>query len=218
MTSVLLCMPCFDGLVHASTMQTAISVVVALSKLGIETELFTISQESLIPRARNVFAARLLKSTHSHALFLDADISVHPCVVARMIQANFPIVCCPYPKKSSEISFTSAPVNETSIDNWICEVDHAATGCMLVHRCVFETLKNTATSYLNDIPGYEDHCDNGAFWDFFQVGVKDGRYLSEDYGFCNMAKAHGFKIHALIGCNITHTGRYGFSGRFLGST
>ena len=52
------------------------------------------------------------------------------------------------------------------------------------------------------------------FYDFFQVGVNPSskKYESEDYGFCQLWRSLGGKIHVLPEIQLTHTGRIHYPG------
>ena len=56
--------------------------------------------------------------------------------------------------------------------------------------------------------------DKDNFYDFFQVGVNPSskKYESEDYGFCQLWRSLGGKIHVLPEIKLTHTGRIHYPG------
>lgn len=49
-----------------------------------------------------------------------------------------------------------------------------------------------------------------------KLGVNEGlgRYLSEDYGFCRLAKRLGYKIYIYTQAHLSHTGLYTYEGSF----
>ena len=94
------------------------------------------------------------------------------------------------------------------------EVNYGATGFMLIHRSVFETIikKRPDLKYKNDIDFYSGAEDN--FYDFFSVGVnkETKKYESEDYGFCKLYKECGGKIYCATDTNLVHIGRHKYQG------
>ena len=95
------------------------------------------------------------------------------------------------------------------------EVDYAATGFMLIKTDVFKKIidKRPDLKYTNDVDGYMS-ADKDKFYDFFQVGVNpfNKKYESEDYGFCQLWRSLGGKIHVLPEIKLTHTGRIHYPG------
>jgi hypothetical protein len=47
-------------------------------------------------------------------------------------------------------------------------------------------------------------------YDVFQVGVKDGEYLSEDYWVCKTLQEKGFKVYVDTSIPVRHNGNYCF--------
>ena len=73
--------------------------------------------------------------------------------------------------------------------------------------------KRPDLKYVNDVDGYMSaHQDN--FYDFFQVGVNPSskKYESEDYGFCQLWRSLGGKIHVVPDIKLVHTGRSHYPG------
>ena len=75
---------------------------------GIQFKLYSIFNESLIPRARNYAVDEFLRSGDTHMMFVDADIgfSANDVITLMALQSQNPedddydVLCGPYPKKS----------------------------------------------------------------------------------------------------------------------
>lgn len=95
------------------------------------------------------------------------------------------------------------------------EVNYAATGFMLIKTDVFRKIieKRPDLKYTNDVDGYMS-ADKDNFYDFFQVGVNPSnkKYESEDYGFCQLWRSLGGKIHVVPDIKLVHTGRNHYPG------
>jgi hypothetical protein len=178
-----------------------LALLPALSARGVECDYKTLSQESLISRARNTIVAEFLGSTSSHLLFIDADIGFAPEVVMRMIDHAKPLVCAAYPMKGYDwdkmyalrdqaadpnalkrggLRFAVNVHDEDRPDtgpsevvNGFTLVSKAATGMMLIERSVFDRLREAFPDlkYRNDIPGYRNDRSQGHFWTFFDTLV-----------------------------------------------
>lgn len=208
-------MPCYDGRVHMATAERLVQLTMLLCVQNISVELFSIHSESLIPRARNVCGCKLLNSGHTHMLFIDSDIVFDPKDICKMISLQRGVVCCAYPKKAYPLDFAIGDVHPGD-GSTFCLTSHGATGLMLIHRCVLETMvvAYPAERYKNDLPQYSQYTVDGTLFNFFFAGVCDGRYYSEDYGFCMRAKDCGHSIHVLLGTVVTHIGSHEYTGRF----
>jgi hypothetical protein len=83
---------------------------------------------------------------------------------------------------------------------------HLATGFMLIHRSVFETLQGAypELAYQDDYWG-----TIGAYYHPLLAG---GRYLSEDYAFCERVRAQGIEIWLDPTLPLGHLGNYAYNG------
>jgi hypothetical protein len=91
------------------------------------------------------------------------------------------------------------------------QIKYAGTGFMLIKREVFETLKPHSAIYTN---GGHTISEEEEVYDFFPVGVTDGKLLSEDFNFCNLYSKHGGTIWAAPWCELGHFGSYLFTGQY----
>ena len=236
--SVLICTPCFGGNIRIEYMNSIMGLITYFQRLNIKHEMYCIPFESLIPRARNVSATKFLKSDHTHMMFIDADIQFDPRSVLKMISEDKDIIGGAYPKKVLKfdqmkkyidkansiqdiIALSSAyAINvseEQTVKNGVVSVLDAPTGFLLIKKRVIEKMieEYPDTKYKNDIKAYEPCTDNGYCYDLFQSKVMDGRYVSEDYGFCRLWQNIGGKVHCDLSAKLTHFGNFGFIGNPL---
>jgi hypothetical protein len=96
----------------------------------------------------------------------------------------------------------------------LVEVGYAATGFMLIKRRVFEKIIKAKPDlkYKNEVDGYMSFGDN--FYNFFPADINPStrKYESEDYGFCNLWRSLGGKIHVDPSINLHHMGSYAYKG------
>lgn len=139
-----------------------------LTEAGVPFDFHTLSNESLIQRARNVLLHRALKdSAITHILMVDADIGFDPQDVLRMLQLDVDFVCGAYSRKHIEWERVRAAVqasvgdidehaSSTFVhgldglvdvnrmrDERLVEIRRAGTGFMLLRRSVFIRLMNS---------------------------------------------------------------------------
>lgn len=236
---LMVAIPCYQGNVHVKCMESVMTLSNILKDLSIKMEFFTITFESLIPRARNVCASHFLNSNCTHLLFIDADIMFNPTDVVKMLNHKKPIVTGSYPKKALKFElikeaannsesiqeFIAKSVNYASnfkkdgeVKNTLVEVLDAPTGFMLISRPVFTKLMHNypEIKYTNDIHAYKQYEHKGYMYDFFKSCVTEGRYLSEDYGFCRLwQNLDNSKIFIDFSIKLIHIGQFYYFGNPL---
>ena len=99
-TKIIIGTPCYGGQLHVGYFQSMMELAVNFTKLGINFELMSIGNESLIPRARNGIVAKFMASDEAtHLLFIDADITFSWVSVIKLLLADKELSGGCYPKK-----------------------------------------------------------------------------------------------------------------------
>ena len=153
-----------------------------------------------IGRSRAIIATQWYHSTNDDVfLMIDSDITFKPADadhVVELCRAGYDIVCGAYPVHNGEhLSLRCLPGQDSvefGTDKPPLEVMYAATGFMAVHRRVIDALVKTMPL-----------CHAYESWGFYplfqQPVIRDpdvGGWarLSEDWGFCHLAREHGFRV------------------------
>jgi hypothetical protein len=173
----------------------------------------TMTNESLISRARNTLTAKFLHNKEStHLMFIDADIGWEPWHLLVMLNAQKDVIGGLYPMKSLPVKwcvngFDGAAVSE---DGNLQEVSKTGTGFMLIARDVFEKLNaHPATKpFINDI-GLPAEL-NPYMKTYFDTAVRENRYYSEDWTFCENWRDLGGQVWVDKRVLLRHTGTYVF--------
>lgn len=146
--------------------------------------------DSLVSRARNNLTYEFLKTDCDYLLQIDSDIVFNEEHIVRIKSHDVPIVGGIYPVKEKETRWCLNKFKYNIQNNSeLLSVAETGTGFLLVHRDVFEAIRD-------DDPAREYVCDHDGEikYDYWRVGVKNRRYLSEDWWFCQDAREAGFDI------------------------
>lgn len=229
---IFIAIPVYQGMCNIKFMESVSALMILLKQENIDFFYFSLTSESLISRARNVCVSKFLNSDCTHLMFIDSDIVFHPRDVIQLVNSNKLVIGGVYPFKSLSFKNIKDVINDSHnlmslIENsasYYCDkksinevskIDYIQTGFLCIQKAVFEMLINTHKNeleYDNDIPGYETFACDGKMYNFFQVGVESGKYLSEDYGFCRLLTTIDIPIYVDPNIKLTHIGQFFFHG------
>lgn len=177
--------------------------------------LLRVEAGGLLSRGRNELVAQFLEYTDAQwLLMIDSDEqlsvagfdkligSVHDTerpIMAGLYFGAWPgeyyPTACPLIFKAVEGSTRFTPIMDYPTDK-VIPVDSAGTGCLMVHRSVFEKFQEDATPH------------QGKIWCWFQDMPVNGDWFSEDHYFCARARELGYQIHANTGVVLPHRKRF----------
>jgi hypothetical protein len=205
-------MPCYGGMLTESTFMSYIKWANTCRQLGIDWTMETMTNESLISRARNTLTAKFLHNKEStHLMFIDADIGWEPWHLLVMLNRDVDVIGGLYPMKSLPVKWCVNGFEgaEEGADG-LQEVSKTGTGFMLIKRHVFEKLDaHPATKpFINDI-GLPTEL-NPYMKTYFDTAVRENRYYSEDWTFCENWRDLGGKVWVDKRVLLKHTGTYVF--------
>ncbi len=211
-TRVHICMPCYGGMLTESTFMSYIKWANTARQLGIEWTMETMTNESLISRARNTLVAKFLNSPQStHLMFIDADIGWEPWHLLVMLNRDVDVIGGLYPMKTLPVKwvvngFEGAEEGPEGLQ----EVSKTGTGFMLVKRHVFEKLNaHPAVKPFNNDIGLPKELDQH-LRTYYDTAVRENRYYSEDWTFCENWRDLGGKIWVDKRVLLRHTGTFVF--------
>jgi hypothetical protein len=212
-TKVHICMPCYGGMLTEQTFMSFIKWSNTARQLGIDWTIETMTNESLITRARNTLTAKFLTNPDStHLFFVDADIGWEPWHLLVMLNADKDVIGGLYPMKSLPVKwcvngFEGAAVEDNGN---LQEVSKTGTGFLLIKKHVFEKLKShpAVKPFKNDI-GLPAELDPH-MKTYFDTAVRENRYYSEDWMFCENWRDIGGKVWVDKRVLLKHMGSYVF--------
>ena len=211
-TRVHICMPCYGGMLTEQTFMSYIKWANTCRQLGIDWTMETMTNESLISRARNTLVAKFLNNPDStHLMFVDADIGWEPWHLLVMLNRQVDVIGGLYPMKTLPVKwvvngFDGAETGEDGLQ----EVSKTGTGFMLVKRDVFEKLNaHPAVKPFNNDIGLPKELDQH-LRTYYDTAVRENRYYSEDWTFCENWRDLGGRIWVDKRVLLRHTGTYTF--------
>lgn len=171
-----------------------------------------------VARSRNNMAQQFILGTDCEIMLsIDVDIANFRPTVERLLKycsAERPIVAGRYACKSLDHRWIMTPLAGEYPDpeTGLLKVFECGTGVKAFHRSYFERV-------MNGFPEIQYFCDGTrdqrgtVKWDFFSMGVVDGRYLSEDYYADYRARKLGIPIYVDARTHVEHEGfiRYPFA-------
>ncbi len=162
-----------------------------------------------IARTRNNLAWHFLTQTQCEFIFfVDSDIPFEPVQLDRIVSHNLPICGGLYPKKQGVLSWVvSSLAGETpALDSHLLKVREAGTGFLCIRRDVLESM----VKKYPEIAYRGDPSPDAQRWDFFPMHAHEGRYLSEDWFFCNRARECGYDVVVDTSVQLRHVGKIVF--------
>lgn len=155
--------------------------------------------------ARNMGVQMMLESGSDYLFFLDSDVMPPADAVLRLLRWNLPLVSGMYCRRSPPHTLpvmmrggqwvTDLPSDP---NNPLTEVELVGAGCLLIHRSVFEKMRQLP--HRPGKPWFDWRSD-------LQGQVPMGEATSEDYTFCNtVRKALGVPILVDTSIRCLHVG------------
>jgi len=204
-------MPCYGGQLTESTFMSFIRWSNTARQLGIDYTVETLTNESLISRARNTMVAKFLSNPEStHLMFIDSDIGWEPWHLLLLLHHDKDVIGGMYPLKGLPVKWCVNGVEGGATEDLgrLQEVSKTGTGFMLIKRHVFAKLVDHPATipFTNDIG--LDPALNKDMRTFFDTDVREGRYYSEDWTFCENWRDLGGQVWIDKRVLLKHTGTY----------
>ena len=239
---LLIAVPCYDQQVTEPFYMSSIKMAMGFKEIGLNFAISTIS-DSLINRARNNLIAKFMSNPEfTHIMFIDADIGFDYEDIIKLLWHDKEIITGSYPIKSirwhkvsdlvksgiepkdllaKSLRYVVNPVKNNKgvvqVDNGAINIYDAGTGFMLIQRSVIEKM-------IREYPHLKFRDDTGSLseeekkwtYAFFNSYIdSDGRFLSEDYGFCRYWQDIDGDVWVDPSIDMLHLGRMKFEGRMM---
>jgi hypothetical protein len=205
--------PAYDGKINIKLAYNLAALMPKALQFGVSVKLGDVSGCSIITMARNQLVHEFLKTDATELLFIDSDVIATADDVLRLMaqSGDKDITAGAYPRRSKDKNFFADLYfdenKDLEFDGSLMRLERVGTGFMLIQRHVIEAMVAAHPEWFYDFKG-EQVCG------VFDFQNKDGRYLGEDYLFCDRAREHGFKIHIDVDISLPHVGTEAFENNF----
>jgi hypothetical protein len=217
-SGLMIAVPCHGGMLTAATLRLQQPAQRAMLSVGLPFACATLTNESLVPRARNTLVARFLASPASHLLFVDADIGFGADAVLRLLGHGREVIGGLYRSKRLDAEewvaeFAAGPDGAVRSEpaTGAVEVASIGTGFLMIRR-------DALTRMAEALPETRHMTQEGVVHALFDTGIEPGaegapgRYLSEDYLFCARWRALGGTVWCDPAIGLEHRGSLGLTG------
>jgi hypothetical protein len=212
-----------------------------LGKQGHQVWHLSMTNESLITRARNTLAHEFMKSDSDALLFVDSDHGFDVDDVVKMVNSGKDVIGAIYPMKSINwenvrkaalagktaeeleaysgffaINFLPEPMQFHGHEPFA--VRDIGTGMLFIARRAFEQIQPLVKTYRNNANATPNIAYGEVIHEYFPTLITEEPemvLLSEDYAFCHLYRESGGTVYAAPWVRISHAGEYNFSGNFL---
>lgn len=161
---------------------------------------------SQVDLARSTLASEALRRGFDGTLWIDSDMQFEPQDVVKLLESERPFIAAGYPAKGPKKMVGKFLDDQPVVfgeGGGIIEVQYVGMGFTYVAREVYEAMIRVG------VPEATGGYDGQTVWPFFMPMVAPcGDYLSEDYSFCERARAVGYAPHMDTRIKIGHIGDY----------
>jgi len=206
--------PAYDGKLNIKTAFALAQLMPKAMQLGVSVILSDLSNCSIITMARNSLVHEFLKTDATELLFIDSDVIVNPDNILRLMaqSGDKDITTGAYPRRAKDQNFFADLYfddnGDLEFDGSLMRVERAPTGFMLIQRHVLEQMVFVHPEWTYEKSPTEKM---SAVFDF---AIVDGKYVGEDYLFCDRAAQMGFKVYIDVDISLPHVGSNEFSRNF----
>lgn len=207
--------PAYDAKLNIKTAFALAQLMPQAMQLGVGVYLSDLSNCSIITMARNALVNEFLKTDCTELLFIDSDVIVTPDAILRLManSGDKDVTAGSYPRRAKDKKFFADlyfdEKGDIEFDGPLMRVERVGTGFMLIQRHVIEKMIADNPEWMHENKGGDQIA---AIFDF---GIRDGKYVGEDYLFCDRARKAGFKIHIDVEISLPHVGTEVFENNFL---
>lgn len=205
--------PTYDGKLSIKLAYTLAALMPMAMQHGMSVKLGHVSGCSIITMARNMLVDQFLDSECTDLLFIDSDVIARPEDILRLMaqSGDKDITAGSYPRRARDKKFFMDLYfdenNELEFDGAMMRIQRVGTGFMLIRRHVVEDIANRSEKYLG-----QDGI--GQVANVFEFTMQDGKFVGEDYTFCDKARSLGYKVWVDVEISLPHVGQEEFTNDF----
>lgn len=184
--NVFIATPAYDGRVETGYSQSLAEAAFCCPLYQVKMTASVMGNGAFIDLARNIFVKQFLEqhTECTHLFFIDSDLRFPPNAFIGLIRSGLDICAGVYPRRQSppDYPIKFAPHPEVGglwvEDGWVM-AERVPTGFLCISRKVLEEMAA-------DAPKLNIHDQDGPVPQLFYTRVdEDGRFIGEDYCFCD---------------------------------
>lgn len=207
--------PAYDGKLNIKTAFALAQLMPKALSLGVSVFLSDMSGCSIITMARNSLVNEFLKTDATDMLFIDSDVIVTPDDVLRLLSQHTgrDVTAGMYPRRASDKRFFldihHDEKGDLEFEGSLMRVNRVGTGFMMISRGIIEKMVTAHPEWR-----YENKEGNGTVSALFDFAVKEGKFVGEDYLFCDRVRDLGGSIWVDVDISLPHIGTEAFTNNF----
>lgn len=213
--SLLVAIPCYGGIVSDKTAKGLFNLGKELRTAGLDHGIVTISNESLVTKARSRIVNFFMNTTeYEYIMFIDADIGFSPDDVFNLLKHQKDIICGAYPMKGIPLRYNYNISNPKIEEGELVKIENIGFGFSLIHRRVFEGIHKRYGEELKYFPATNDSSypptekEYHNSYHYFLELKKDMSFLPEDFSFFERAKRVGYDVWLNTNIKLSHVGSH----------
>lgn len=224
-TNVFVYVPAFGQMISAATFLSTHAIVNNFRMKGIGGGVGSMSFPDIAELRSMVLTIWYdAMPTHSHLLFIDADMGIPPELPTDMLLFNEPLVGTIYAQRKYPISWAGSGSGSPNVERRgdFIKVEGVGMGCTLIRRDVvtkmLEVMPELVDTRLALHPAGETLRQAGTnrlIRAFEKLDLPERGLVSEDLSFCIRWARCGGETWAAIGHRISHVGPHDYQGRYL---
>jgi hypothetical protein len=171
---------------------------------------------SEISLGRSRMATAALADGFTELMWIDSDIVFEPSDVDRLRRHELPIVAGIYVAKGRQ-TFICTPLPSTTElvfgrGGGVIELQYVGAGFLLTRRSVYDRIQEAHQLPRCEAPDLSDGApDDPGIVPYFLPMIHENRFLTEDYSFCERARACGHQVMADTTIRLGHVGSYAYA-------
>lgn len=207
--------PAYRGIQCAPFLDALEATVNLCMAKGYDTEFIQITGSPYVQTARNTLLMQAFEKGADKIFFLDDDISWDPIDALRLIESPYDVVAGIYRFKQDDVSYPVVLYTDDSgraeyLQDGSLHAARVPTGFLCIKR---EVIPQLMDAYPKN--RYVEGLDEVVMYDLFPQGVRDGKWVGEDYAFCDLCTGIGINIYVIPDMTLHHfTATQVYSGNF----
>lgn len=197
MKNVLIATPCLDQKVDAYFVDSLQRSIKMGLKEDIDITCIFLSNESILPIARNELLNLAYQEKYDAMVFIDDDECWAPKALIDIIHDERDVIALPVANKSDNPSFNVLQSTLTVEEDGYCEVEKIGSGFIKLTKAVIEDLWNSSEELI---------FRNKPLKNVFEYTYDEHSFIGEDITLCNKLRELDYTIWLNTNYTVSHIG------------